>query len=219
MRGHDERNTLDGQEADAMATATPTRPHPGLLDAATPRTLSLVWIDAREAIVVRWIDGAPVLRQIESDVPPHHRATGHVRHDPGIRHGGGGVPQTAGEPHRLEHLARFLDATTDALPAEGDLLVLGPGTVREHLAQLVREHDRQNRVARVVSCEAAARLSQRQLVERLRVAIGEEPRRRTVGAHRWSVVPKREASGRRSVERRRLVEKPRDLRPDDRQEG
>jgi hypothetical protein len=110
--------------------------HPEPIDSPAPRALTLVWIDAREGIVVRWIQKAPVLERIESDVPAHHRSTGHVRHDPNVRHGGGGIPQTAGEPHRLEHLARFLDAVADVLPDEDDLMILGPGTVREHLARL-----------------------------------------------------------------------------------
>jgi len=181
---------------------------PASTDARPDRALTLVWIDAREAIVVRLVESAPVLERIESDVPAHHRATGHVRHHPSVRHGGGGVPQTAGEPHRLEHLARFLDAVADALPFEDHLLVIGPGTVHEHLAQLVRERDREHRVARAISREAAAPMTRRQLVARLRRAIGDEPRRRTVGAYRWSVDRIREPSGRRSVEPRRVVEKP-----------
>jgi hypothetical protein len=70
-------------------------------DAPRHPALTLVWIDAREAVVVRWVAGTSVVERIESDVPAHHRATGHVRHDPNVRHGGGGVSQTAGEPHRL----------------------------------------------------------------------------------------------------------------------
>jgi hypothetical protein len=162
---------------------------PGPADGRLDRALTLVWIDAREAIVVRWVAGTSVMERIDSDVPAHHRTTGHVRHRPNVRHGGGGVPQTAGEPHRLEHLTRFLDAVADVLPDEDDLLIMGPGTVHEHLARLVGKRDRQHRVVRVITSEAAAPMTSGQLVARLRRSMGDEPRRRTVGAYRWSRMP------------------------------
>jgi hypothetical protein len=161
------------------------------------RAVTLIWIDAREASVVRWVDGAAVVRQLVSDVPAHRRSTGHVRHHPDVRHGGGGSPQTAGEPRRLEHLARFLDAVAEVPPDEDDLLVLGPGTVQEHLAAQLRERDRHRHIIRDIDCEPAARLSRRQLVARLRRAIGEEPPRGAVRGHRRTPGPGQRASGRR----------------------
>ena len=153
---------------------------------ASPRALTLVWIDAREAIVVRRPAGAAVFAVIRSDVPAHHRATGHVRHEPGIRHGGGGRPQTAGEPHRLEHLARYVDAVAGRLPRDDDVLVLGPGTVREHLVRRLAEDDARRHAGRSVGTEASARLSHRQLAARLAELSGEPPRRQTVGNARWT---------------------------------
>jgi hypothetical protein len=185
-----------------------TAVHPGPTEAPPPRALTLVWIDAREALMVRWDSRVSQVVRIASDVPARHRSTGHVRHDPHVRHGGGGPPQSAGEPHRLEHLARFLERVADALPADDDLLILGPGTVRERLARLVREQDRRHRVARVVSCVSAPPLTRPQLDERLRRAAGDEPRRRTVGAYRWTERRMREACGSRPVEPRRVVAKP-----------
>lgn len=163
---------------------------------ANATAVTLVWIDAREAIVVRRVDGVSRYDRIESDVPAHHRATGNVRHDPSVRHGGGGPPQTAGEPHRLEHLARFLDAVAARLPRDEDLLLVGPGTVREHLARQIAEMDARHRAVRAVRCEAASPMTRRQLVARCRRATGDEPRRRTVGAHRWTSPQATEPSGR-----------------------
>lgn len=154
---------------------------------SSPRPVTLVWIDAREAVVVRWADGAPSVTTIASDVAPRHRSQGHVRHDPAFRHGGGGgVAQTTGEPRRLEHLARFLATIAGRLPAADDILVLGPGTVPDRLAALIRRHDDEHHVERAVTSEAASRLTSRQLVVRLREAMGVEPRRHTVGAYRWT---------------------------------
>lgn len=70
-------------------------------DVTQPSTF--VWIDSRGAVIVRWQDDRPRLERVASEVPAHHRATGHVRHDPGVRHGGG-PPQTAAAPPRLGHL-------------------------------------------------------------------------------------------------------------------
>jgi hypothetical protein len=150
------------------------------------RPLTLVWIDAREAIIVRRRDGRTSLVRLTSDVPAHHRATGHVRHDPVVRHGGGGRSQTAGEPRRLEHLGRFVTEVSDRLTHDDDLLVMGPGTVRVRLVRRLRASDEHHGRQRTIRCEAAPRLSDRRLVARLHRATGVDPRRHTVGAYRWS---------------------------------
>lgn len=144
------------------------------------RPVTLVWIDAREAVIVRWMDDAPHVERLESDVPAHRKSSGHVRHDPSIRPGGGGgSAATSGEPRRLEHLARFLDAVAARVP-EGDLELIGPGTVHEHLAQVVRAAD--VRGLRHVTTDPSAPLTHRQLVARLRHVVGHEARRRSPGA-------------------------------------
>jgi hypothetical protein len=150
------------------------------------RPSTLVWIDAREAVIVRWQDDDAQLERLDSEVPAHHRSTGHVRHDPGIRHGGGGAAQTAGEPHRLEHLERFVDEIADRLTPDEDLLIIGPGTVRERLERHVRALDEHQRRSRIITCQPSAPLTDRQLIARYRVFAGLAPRRRTVGSHRWN---------------------------------
>lgn len=156
---------------------------PAATGTVTPRTRAvairpsaLVWIDSREAIIVRWADGRSDVRHLRSTVPVHHSSSGHVRHDPTIRHGGGG-PQWADEPHRLEHLARFMDAVEGDLPANDDLYLVGPGEVHEQLAGRLREHDRRSGIRRRIRCDTAARLTDPQLVARLRQAVGSAPRR------------------------------------------
>jgi hypothetical protein len=179
----------------------------GSIGDAMTRSKAIVWIDAREAIIVRWRDAEARLERIVSDVPAHHRATGHVRHDAAVRPGGG-APKAAGEPHRLEHLAQFIDAAAGRLADDEDLLILGPGTVHERLAREIGERDRRHGRDRTVTCEASPQLTDRQLLARLRHLTGEEPPRRTVGAYRWSEpLPHRE-SGQLLVEPRRVVAKP-----------
>jgi len=175
---------------------------------AQPTLHTLVWIDAREAVVVRREGDEVILERLTSDVPAHRKATGQVRHEPGIRHGGGGAPQTAGEPHRLEHLHRFVLQVAARLPDHDDLTIIGPGTVREQLDREVREADRHHRRTRVVTCAAATRMTDRQLVARLSREAGLEPRRRTVGAYRWSEQPGGAHSARTRVTPRRVAAKP-----------
>lgn len=142
----------------------------------------LVWIDAEEAVLVRWRDEAATIDQVRSDVPGKRRSTGHVRHDPRIRHGGGGTPQSAGEPRRLERLRQFVAAVSDRIAADEDVIILGSGTVRTRLEASLREADRVAPETRSVTSEAAPRLTNPQLVARLREEIGAEAPRRVVGA-------------------------------------
>lgn len=144
--------------------------------ASDDRQITVVWIDSRRATIVRWVDDEAVVERLVSDVPVHHRGGMHVRHDPAIRPGGGGgTAATSDEPRRLEHLARFLREVVDRLP-EGDLELIGPGTVHEHLASVVRAADRAG--SRQVTVAASPRLTERQLIARLRRLAGHEPRRR-----------------------------------------
>ncbi len=119
------------------------------------RSNTIVWIDARQAVIVHWQDAQARIVRIESDVPAHHRATGHVRHDASVRPGGG-VPKAAGEPHRLEHLAQFIDEVAGRLPDGDDLVILGPGTVRERLERDVTDGDRRHGRERLVTCGGVA---------------------------------------------------------------
>jgi hypothetical protein len=174
----------------------------------TRRPRTLVWIDSREAIIIRWLDGKALLERVESEVPAHHRATGHVRHDPVFRYGGGGVPQTAGEPHRLEHLNRFLMQIANHVQSGDDVLILGPGTVHERLERQLAQSDTHHRRQRRIACEAAPPLTDRQLIARLRAFAGVETRRRTVGAYRWTGFPSHCRSGSAQLPPRRVVDKP-----------
>jgi len=134
---------------------------------------TLVWIDSREAIIVRWLGDHEKVERLESDVPVHRRTSGT-----------GDARQVDIEGPRLEHLARFVDSVAHMLPAEDDLLIVGSGPVREHLLNKVEEADALHKATRKVACRAARRMTVPQLVALLRHEIGVEPPRKKVTRRR-----------------------------------
>lgn len=178
-------------------------------DGARQSSLTLVWIDAREAHLASWAAGEVALEKLESDVPAHHKSTGHVGHNPSIRHGGGGRQQTAGETHRQEHLERFIEQVVGRLVTAESVAIIGPGQVRDRLERELRAADARQHRTREIATAPATRLTERQLVARLRILAGDEPRRRTVGAHRPSMeMTATKASGAPLVEPVRVPRKP-----------
>ena len=142
---------------------------------AEPAT-TLVWIDSEEAIIVRWADRA-TLERIRSDVPGRHRSTGPIRLDPSTRHGGGAGPDAA-ERARRARLSAFIHDVAGHLPPDGDVLVVGPGMVRERLERDIRADDRRLGRHRHVHAAPAERLTEEELVARVRELAGEAPKRR-----------------------------------------
>ena len=177
-------------------------------EGARTETFVLVWIDARSATVARWVAGEVALERLVSDVPAHHKSTGHVGHDPSIRHGGGGRQQNAVEMQRVEHLNRFVEEVAARLPATDTVAILGPGKVRDHLERVVRDDDTHHHRQRLVTSEAAARLTERQLIARVRTLAGDAPPRHTVGAYRQAAEPAEKSSGAPAGPPERLTKKP-----------
>ena len=150
--------------------------------AAPPSRATVVWIDGRQAVVAHWV-GYPIVAGFAADVPSRHRSTGHIRHDPAVRHGGGGVPDDQIARDRAGHVARHLDRVSDAIPASGPVLVLGPGELGELLAARLRRADKHAGRQRPIDVEPSGRMTERQLVARLRVLGGAPPKRRVVSDH------------------------------------
>jgi len=153
--------------------------HTPAATATHDKAATLVWIDSREAYLVHWQQGAASVDHLASDVPVHRRTTGGARHDPGRTPGGSGPPQESVEGRRLEHLARFVDTVAQRVPADEDVIVIGPGTVRERLTREISEADRHARRERKVASRASPPLTEPQLIATLRDEIGQPaPRKR-----------------------------------------
>ncbi|MEX0629791.1 MAG: hypothetical protein WEE67_05050 [Chloroflexota bacterium] len=174
--------------------------------AQAPDRFALVWIDAEGARILRWREKVTEAR-VASEIPVHERSTFHVRHDPLVRHGGGGSGADDAARHRTEHVRQFLSRVEDAILAEEALEVLGTGELCQRLASQVRRHDRTHHRDRSVIVDHSMRLTRPQLVARLMERVGLEPVRGGVGAYRWTGDLPHERSG-RVTGPRRVVRKP-----------
>lgn len=140
--------------------------------------VTLIWIDARQAVVARWGEGAARLDRVAGDLPPHERSLGHVKHNPLIRQGGGQL-QTRLDHRRHEAEHAYIDAVLVHVPDEGYVEVIGPGPMRHHLVSRLLRRERPG-AARVVRTQAADQMTDAQVAARLRELAGHPPARRAV---------------------------------------
>lgn len=124
-------------------------------------TVTLVWIDTDEAFIVRWED-----RALIEQVPCPARS----------------------DRDRRACMRAFLDAVIRRVPGDDDVMVVGPGTVRERLERTIRRDDRERHRTRRVRSAPSERLSQQELVEHVRRLAGEtDGWRATDAANGWTV--------------------------------
>jgi hypothetical protein len=146
------------------------------------RPVTLVWLDADEAILLRSGGpaggGEPDTRRIRSEVPPHHRASGLVHPDRRAHMGGGADPDDLAERRREKLLAAYVRSVATLVPPGDRVVVLGPGPVHGRLAAELRAEDARHRRDRPVEEDAAPQLTERQLRARLRELAGTAPERR-----------------------------------------
>ncbi|HSM15246.1 MAG TPA: hypothetical protein VLA66_14350 [Thermoanaerobaculia bacterium] len=132
------------------------------------RDLILVWIDGREAAIVRNEAAGPSLEHVFARLPERSHRTGRLRHDATVRHGE--EWKGAADRRREQHLEAFLAEVERRLDPGADLRIIGPGPVHERLAREVKARDARHGNARSVTVESAERLTPRQLQARLREA-------------------------------------------------
>ena len=140
---------------------------------STEGATTLVWIDSEEAIIVRWTDRASVER-VRSDIPGRGRSDGHTP-IADLRRDGGAMD--AHERARREELRRFADEVACRVPDSDDVLVVGPGVLRGRLERVIRADDRHHGRGRLVHSAAAERLTEQELVARVRKLAGDAPQR------------------------------------------
>jgi hypothetical protein len=148
------------------------------------RPVTLVWLDADEAILLGseapTIDGAdpPGIRRVRSQVPPHHRATGRVHHDPRVRSGGGADPDDLVERRREHLIGAYVREVVGLVPPDDRVVIVGPGPVHGRLASELRAADLRHNRTRPIETAASGPLTERQLRARWRELNGSPPERR-----------------------------------------
>jgi hypothetical protein len=135
--------------------------------------LSLVWIDSREAVIVRAEAAMPVLTRLASDVPGRHRSTGHRRVKVFAGHGARGPEAGHPDDERLEHRRAFLAEVAHELPLPDRVVVLGPGPVRDHLAGQLHDDPARLAAGGTVEVQPSAPQTDRQLLARFRELAGQ----------------------------------------------
>jgi hypothetical protein len=147
---------------------------------ATEGATTLVWIDSEEAIIVRWADRATVERVRSDAGGGHARREGHGPLATAGHHGDGGAD--AADRARREDLRLFVEDVAARLPSVDDVMVVGPGILRGQLERTIRAEDRHHGRHRLVHSAAADRLTEQELVARVRALAGDAaPRVGTTG--------------------------------------
>lgn len=135
---------------------------------------TLVWIDSEEAIIVRWADRATV-EHVRSSIRSHGYFEGRGPVAVSGRHGDGGAD--AAERARRDDLRLFVEDIAARVPPTDDVAVVGPGVLRGRLERTLRADDRRHGRRRLIHSSAAERLTEQELVARVRTLAGDEPPR------------------------------------------
>lgn len=176
------------------------RSQAALRDPAPEECVALVSISASRATILRWRNGEVTQLELPSHVPGRHKATGHVRHDPMVRHGGSGPGQDEVERQRNERIAQFLARVLDAVRTDDRIVVVGSGRLPAELTRRLEEAEHGRPRPRPIRLDHAGHATDRQLRARLLAEAGHPPRRRTAPP-RPQVGTLRRTAGRAGVRR------------------
>src|SRR3990172_2452720 len=129
------------------------------ISTADVESRTVVWIDSRRALLVRW-DGAPHVTRLESEVPPRRRGGEHVTHDAILRTMGAPEP----DGHRSEHLRQFLHQVAARIDPRAPTEIAARGRVQGRPAALVMEQEGRQGRSREVTARPAKVLTEAQLI-------------------------------------------------------
>jgi len=128
-----------------------------------------VWIDHESALLVSLDEsGASRLTRIDSQVEPKHKSAGGARAAGAHHQEVMGTSHTKVENRRREHLHHFYQEVIADLGDAHVVIILGPGQAKTDLRAEMEKH--KELASKIVHVEAADRMSERQLVARLRKA-------------------------------------------------
>lgn len=115
-----------------------------------------VWIDHRDAVIVKLADEGEVISRVNSDMAPHERFSAQAPE---------GSPEDRRDRRFEEHLHKYYDAVMAVIRDADAILIFGPGEAKREFAKRL-EHERLG--DRVVSVETADKLTDPQIAARVR---------------------------------------------------
>jgi hypothetical protein len=131
-----------------------------------------VWLDHSKASIVRFTpDGESGIETIESGIEGVHKTTGGARARTPYLHGA--VSKSSEEEKRHHQLARFYDRVIDRIKESPRILILGPGLAKQELSKRIEALPGQTKPK--LDVRAAEKMTERQLVARVRKELGVEP--------------------------------------------
>lgn len=154
-----------------------------------PEEVALVWMDANQALIARWIPerDEPRVEHILSGVTPRRKAVGSVRRGPHRPEGGGRVPGHGTTGRHVEEMDRYLAELVHALDGLSLIEVRGRGQPYLDLAAILDDLAGRSGDDFILATEATSRRpSERQLMARLRKMVDRELPRRRMGRYRMT---------------------------------
>ncbi|HOX26027.1 MAG TPA: hypothetical protein PLL30_09310 [Candidatus Krumholzibacteria bacterium] len=137
-----------------------------------------LWLDRKRAVLVTVRDQTFSSETIELEVPPPAHSGGGLRAAPGqSAHGVG--PDDRQDARLSHYLDRFYDAIIARLGDAEQIHILGPGQAKHELKRKIASH--KALASRPLSLENADRLTDPQIVARVREVFGVPARRAVRG--------------------------------------
>ena len=132
-----------------------------------------LWIDHREAVIVVLSDTGEATTRIQSGVSKQLRRSSAPSEGKFKAHQA--PADDSRENEFMGHLARYYDQVITSLHEAGSILIIGPGEAKGELKKRFEAHQSE---ARAITTEAAAPMSEHQVVARIRTHFHSEAQRR-----------------------------------------
>lgn len=132
-----------------------------------------IWLDHREAIIVKLKDDSYTVDRIESEVESRHRSTGGTRGQRPFNHRS---VNSAARSDRRRHneWQHHYQHILSRMPKSGSVLLLGPGPAKTEFLGYLNELGVNG--IKIVGVEGTRRLTLGQLVARIKTTFGVETR-------------------------------------------
>lgn len=136
-----------------------------------------IWMDQTKAIIVRVNGDDTSVEHLTTTVEPKHKSTSGVRSKRPYWHRTVNSAKR-NELHREGDIRRFFERVETAIGNEVPLIVCGPGEGKEAFCRYLEEHRR----ARPATATTTSRLTEAQIIARLKAACGVHPERKILRA-------------------------------------